>query len=883
MHYQFLREYGVGITFTIPIHKATLSDFATGSDWTPATGDVKIIQNGGTPANIGTLPTAVGSAWTFTLSAAELQCAQLTILIVDSPAKAVEDTCITVDTYGDASAAQLFNFAHPNFSATELAQLRYREGIDGTQSAPSGTTTHLDHLAAMTLRPQLIAAQVTPLAVDMSVSGWTMGASSYIDVYVVDANWSNTVGPTTSSGTKIGRFQNGAWTDDVGFGAALKGDGFRLLISNQDGVQAGPITVYLTYDGGVFPIPLPGGLDAGTSVLRPGFFSHLTAPAGAPPRASGGFWHSRELGVINGVELPNAVLQLKALHLVANDNTVPLLVSNEGSGFAAHIYADGGTGLQVEGASGDGIKAVGFNSGIVASGNNAHGIDAEGTVDGIYAYGDSDAGLKAEGNLYGAFLSAATGLAIQGTTAHAIEAIGSQYGAYIEGGNGPALGLLQASGEATPAVSIDTVDGNGIQINATNGGSGDVSAIELAASGPAGMSIRTVNAQGGFDQLNELVKSMATTTLMSLRNMDPAQATSVTFTGTIPAGELMEIWVHELTTDASFQNGRPDTTASQRLGYLDENGLFLVDGAFPGGSFDTISVRYTNASDPSGWTAGHFRFSYRETNGAEHVLEYDLPACVTYFHLLGNGGLSSWAYDLTTPSDLPPNGWSKPEKSQLRLILGLDGDREAPTQDGTLQELAKDLLAANFIGLRDPQNIAVTFNGTIQTGDRILVYGTNFSVDSVSGQISADWNNEVMIGAIDDANVWSVDAGYGPGNYFSFIRLQWEDNGSGTCPSKGRFTFSYTEEGQNGSYREIVFDLPALASYVYLGKSGEALGWPDRITSPMDRPFPRKDIPIGATIGGTAPAGKLETVTWLSGSVWTYNYSGDDFSHITEA
>ena len=104
----FRRKYGVlltgGTVLRIPILVAGSADQAGSGDWTPAAGDVKISKDGGAEANIGTLPTATNNAWHFILSAAELQAKQVTIRVVDSATKAVDDQFIIVETYGHASA-----------------------------------------------------------------------------------------------------------------------------------------------------------------------------------------------------------------------------------------------------------------------------------------------------------------------------------------------------------------------------------------------------------------------------------------------------------------------------------------------------------------------------------------------------------------------------------------------------------------------------------------------------------------------------------------------------------------------------------------------------------------------------------------------------------
>ena len=109
-----LAKYGVALTFEAPILQAGSADFAASGDWTPAAGDVKVSKDGGNVANIGTLPTAVGGTgsvlWTWTLSATEMQAAQITIQVVDSATKAVDDQCFIVQTYGNASAQHAMDF-----------------------------------------------------------------------------------------------------------------------------------------------------------------------------------------------------------------------------------------------------------------------------------------------------------------------------------------------------------------------------------------------------------------------------------------------------------------------------------------------------------------------------------------------------------------------------------------------------------------------------------------------------------------------------------------------------------------------------------------------------------------------------------------------------
>lgn len=125
----FTLKYGVATDLVtpgsthvrIPIRKAGSGDFATSSDWTPATGDVKVVKDGGAAANITTLPTYANGRWQFALSAAELTAKQVEINVVDSATKAVDDAGFNVATFGHASA--MYPPDHSNAASLGLANL----------------------------------------------------------------------------------------------------------------------------------------------------------------------------------------------------------------------------------------------------------------------------------------------------------------------------------------------------------------------------------------------------------------------------------------------------------------------------------------------------------------------------------------------------------------------------------------------------------------------------------------------------------------------------------------------------------------------------------------------------------------------------------------
>ena len=103
-----LAKYGVQTSFRFAVIKSGSSNLAASGDWTPATGDTKISKDGGNFANTSNNPSAVGGTgsvgWTLTLTATELQAAEVNVQIVDSAKKAIEDQYLVIYTYGNASA-----------------------------------------------------------------------------------------------------------------------------------------------------------------------------------------------------------------------------------------------------------------------------------------------------------------------------------------------------------------------------------------------------------------------------------------------------------------------------------------------------------------------------------------------------------------------------------------------------------------------------------------------------------------------------------------------------------------------------------------------------------------------------------------------------------
>lgn len=103
-----LREYGVSTTIAFPLIKAGTTDFATSSDYTPVSGDVKISKDEGAAATTTTAtPTALtmgnGGIWYLPLTATEMQASRIYITVIDASTKAVNDQMIIIETYGAGS------------------------------------------------------------------------------------------------------------------------------------------------------------------------------------------------------------------------------------------------------------------------------------------------------------------------------------------------------------------------------------------------------------------------------------------------------------------------------------------------------------------------------------------------------------------------------------------------------------------------------------------------------------------------------------------------------------------------------------------------------------------------------------------------------------
>ena len=237
----FLRKYNTllvtGTTsIRIPIIKRGVVDFAVGADWTPAAGDVKVFVDAAAAANITNLPTAIasgnGAFWEFIITAAELTCKQLLVVIADAATKAVEDQSFIVETYGNASAMYVTDFsaqlataaaldAVDNFIDTEIA------AIISTLGTPAGASLAAD-IAAIEAQTDDIGAA----GAGLTAMPWNAAWDAEVQSEVQDAIEANNLDHVVGTATAIPAIVAGTYLDQ------MMDDGTAVFDRTTDSLQA---------------------------------------------------------------------------------------------------------------------------------------------------------------------------------------------------------------------------------------------------------------------------------------------------------------------------------------------------------------------------------------------------------------------------------------------------------------------------------------------------------------------------------------------------------------------------------------------------------------------------------------------------------------------
>ena len=138
-----LRKYGTGLSagtagsdlVRMSLRKSGSDSFATGSDWSPTAGDVKVSKDGGAQANIGTLPSYSNGSWEFTLSGTELSAKTIRVIVAN--ASIINDD-FTIETFANASGM---------YSTTDYTD-GVRQGLTALPNASVGGNGGLPELDA---------------------------------------------------------------------------------------------------------------------------------------------------------------------------------------------------------------------------------------------------------------------------------------------------------------------------------------------------------------------------------------------------------------------------------------------------------------------------------------------------------------------------------------------------------------------------------------------------------------------------------------------------------------------------------------------------------------------------------------------------------------
>jgi hypothetical protein len=174
-----LRKYGTQCTIYIPLIKASSQNFAVSGDYTHASGDVKISKDGGAAATATNSPTAItmgnGAIWSLTLSATEMQAAEIVVTFIDAATKAIEDQCIIIHTFGNASAMIVADLSAANLAANVTqfggSNGTFASGIPAVNATQAAGTAW--NSGAITENTFSVATGIRPVRANTCQSGST--------------------------------------------------------------------------------------------------------------------------------------------------------------------------------------------------------------------------------------------------------------------------------------------------------------------------------------------------------------------------------------------------------------------------------------------------------------------------------------------------------------------------------------------------------------------------------------------------------------------------------------------------------------------------------------------------------------------------------------
>lgn len=111
----FLRKYGVQATIDFQLFETDGINFKV--DAVHAAGDTKLVKDEGSETNTSNGFVDKGQGYSITLTAIEMQAGRIVVYIVDQETKEWLDTCLIIETYGNASAQHAFDLSSENAKA----------------------------------------------------------------------------------------------------------------------------------------------------------------------------------------------------------------------------------------------------------------------------------------------------------------------------------------------------------------------------------------------------------------------------------------------------------------------------------------------------------------------------------------------------------------------------------------------------------------------------------------------------------------------------------------------------------------------------------------------------------------------------------------------
>ena len=188
------RKYGVLTTLPFTLVDRVGEDLETGATF--EVGDLKVMKNEGAEGNTTNLPTDEGTGYSLALTAAEMQAARVVVYIIDQTAPKVwVDDYLVVESYGDASAQNAFDF-DTALQAANLAQI-------------AGTAQRATDLAEIAQYLFANAATLTTVLDDDSVFGKLL-AKAAVTNYDRTTDSREAVGDGTPSAAVIA---NAVWEE----------------------------------------------------------------------------------------------------------------------------------------------------------------------------------------------------------------------------------------------------------------------------------------------------------------------------------------------------------------------------------------------------------------------------------------------------------------------------------------------------------------------------------------------------------------------------------------------------------------------------------------------------------------------------------------------